>query len=38
MSCGYSANSQAYRGTAAIPVTAQSGAIVHTTTISITVQ
>jgi uncharacterized protein (TIGR03118 family) len=38
MSCGYSSNSQAYRGTATIPVTAQSGAIVHTTTISITVQ
>jgi len=38
MSCGYSANSQTYRGTAAVPVTAQSGGIVHTTTISITVQ
>ena len=38
MSCGYSTNSQTYRGTATIPVTAQSGAIVHTTTISITVQ
>jgi uncharacterized protein (TIGR03118 family) len=38
MSCGYSANSQTYRGTAMIPVTAQSGAIVHTTTVSITVQ
>jgi uncharacterized protein (TIGR03118 family) len=38
MSCGYSSNSQTYRGTAAIPVTAQSGGIVHATTISITVQ
>jgi hypothetical protein len=38
MSCGYSANSQTYRGTATVPVTAQSGGIVHTTTISITVQ
>jgi hypothetical protein len=38
MSCGYSANSQTYRGTTTIPVTAQSGGIVHTTTISITVQ
>jgi uncharacterized protein (TIGR03118 family) len=38
MSCGYSANSQTYRGTATIPVTAQSGGIVHTTTITITVQ
>lgn len=38
MSCGYSSSSQTYRGTATIPVTAQSGGIVHTTTISITVQ
>ena len=38
MSCGYSTNSQTYRGTATVPVTAQSGGIVHTTTISITVQ
>ena len=38
MSCGYSANSQTYRGTALVPVTAQSGAIVHTTTVSIAVQ
>jgi hypothetical protein len=38
MSCGYSANSQTYRGTATVPVTAQSGGIIHTTTISITVQ
>ena len=38
ISCGYSANPQTYRGTASVPVTAHSGAIVHTTTISITVQ
>jgi hypothetical protein len=38
MSCGYSTNSQTYRGTATLPVTAQSGAIVHTTAISVTVQ
>ncbi|MBZ5641681.1 MAG: TIGR03118 family protein [Acidobacteriia bacterium] len=38
LSCGYSANSQAYRGTALVSVTAQSGAIVHTTTVSIAVQ
>jgi uncharacterized protein (TIGR03118 family) len=38
MSCGYSSNSQTYRGTATVPVTAQSGTIAHTTTISITVQ
>jgi len=37
MSCGYSSNSQAYNGTASIPVTAQSGGIVHTSTINITV-
>jgi uncharacterized protein (TIGR03118 family) len=38
ISCGYSASSQTYRGTATVPVTAQSGGIVHTTTIIITVQ
>src|SRR5579872_1494722 len=38
MSCGYSANSQTYRGTATVPVTAQSGGISHTTTITLTVQ
>jgi uncharacterized protein (TIGR03118 family) len=37
MSCGYSSNSQTYTNTASVPVTAQSGGIVHTSTISITV-
>jgi uncharacterized protein (TIGR03118 family) len=35
---GYSNNSQANKGTATIMVTAQSGAIVHSTTVSVTVQ
>ena len=35
---GYSNNSQANKGTATIMVTAQSGAVAHTTTVSVTVQ
>lgn len=35
---GYSSNTQANRGTASIIVTAQSGAISHTTTVKVTVQ
>jgi uncharacterized protein (TIGR03118 family) len=39
ISCGgYAAGSQSYRGTATIPVTAQSGAISHTTTLTVTLQ
>lgn len=38
MSCGYSASSQTYSGTATVPVTAQSGGIAHTSTINITVR
>lgn len=35
---GYSNNAQANKGTATIMVTAQSGAVAHTTTVSVTVQ
>jgi len=39
VSCGgYSTNGQTNRGTAAIAVTAQSGAVSHTTTVNVTVQ
>jgi uncharacterized protein (TIGR03118 family) len=38
VSCGYTSNGAANRGTAVIAVTAQSGAITHTTNVSVTVQ
>ena len=38
VSCGYTTNGQTNRGTAAIVVTAHSGAISHTTNVSVTVQ
>jgi hypothetical protein len=39
VSCGgYTANGQTNRGTASITVTAQSGALSHTTSVSVTVQ
>ena len=38
MSCGYPSNSQTYNGTGTVTVTAQSGGITHTSTISITVR
>jgi uncharacterized protein (TIGR03118 family) len=37
VSCGYTTNGQATRGTAVIAVTAQSGALSHTTNVSVTV-
>ena len=38
VSCGYTSNGVTNRGTAVIAVTAQSGAIAHTTNVSVTVQ